>query len=114
MIYYAWLTWLLPLLSVPLIPLVGKIDRRLQGYVAVLSTGLSFCLALVLATSFQSQTIEHLGPSFPYLGFALQVDVDGLSVLVSAFVTFVSFLVVVYSLGYMKDEPGQTRYYSMV
>ncbi|MFI5404839.1 MAG: NADH-quinone oxidoreductase subunit L, partial [Candidatus Gagatemarchaeaceae archaeon] len=114
MIYYAWLTWAVPLLSVPLLPLAAAIDGRLRGFVAVLSAGLSLAFALLLAASYQSPTIERFGPLLPYPGSFLQVDIDGLSVLVAAFVTFVSFLVVVYSLGYMKDEPGQTRYYSLV
>ena len=71
-------------------------------------------VALYGAMTFTSGSTEGFVVWFPALSITLQVKVDQLSVLVGAFVSFVSFLVVVYSLGYMKDEPGQTRYYSLV
>ena len=66
------------------------------------------------AVTLGKATVEGYTIWFPPLSVTLQVEVDQLSVLVGAFVSFVSFLVVVYSLGYMKDEPGQTRYYTLV
>ncbi len=40
----------------------------------------------------------------PSMSIPLEVQVDGLSVLVSTFVAFVSFLIIVYSVGYMQKE----------
>ena len=114
MIYSAWLTFLLPLAAVPLIPLVSLLDSRLRAWLAVAVTGVTFAIAAVGAYSFSGATTETLAVWLPNLNVSLQVEADGLSLLVAAFVSFVSFLVVVYSVGYMKDEPGQTRYYSLV
>ena len=116
MIYTAWLTWLIPLLSVPFVTLLGLVDRRLRGWFAVAVSGLSLVLAVLGALSFSGPTTDSLSLWLPPLSISLQVQVDSLSVLVSAFVSFVSFLVVVYSLGYMQKEGGEglTRYYSLI
>jgi len=114
MIYWAWLSWVIPLLGVPLVPLMSKLDGRLRGWLAVAVSGLGMVAALYGAMTFGNQVTEGYTLWFPSLSVTLQVKVDQLSSLVGAFVSFVSFLVVVYSLGYMKDEPGQSRYYSLV
>ncbi len=114
MIYWAWLSWAIPLLGVPFVPVVSRISGRLRGWFAVAASGAGMAAALYGAATFARGGTEGLTLWFPSLSVTLQVEVDQLSVLVSAFVSFVSFLVVVYSLGYMKDEPGQTRYYSLI
>ena len=114
MIYWAWLSWVIPLLGVPLVPLVSKIDGRLRGWLAVAVSGLGMAAALYGAMTFGNSVTEGYTLWLPQLSVTLQVKVDQLSALVGAFVSFVSFLVVVYSLGYMKEEPGQSRYYSLV
>ena len=114
MIYWAWLSWVIPLLGVPLVPLVSKVDGRLRGWLAVAVAALGMVAALYGAASYGSSITEGFTLWFPSLSVTLQVKVDQLSTLVGAFVSFVSFLVVVYSLGYMKEEPGQSRYYSLV
>ncbi len=43
-----------------------------------------------------------------------EVNVDGLSVLLAAFVSILSFVIVVYAAGNMKHEKGQARFYSLV
>jgi len=114
MIYWAWLSWVIPLLGVPLVPLISKVDGRLRGWLAVAVAGLGLMAALYGAMAFGTPVTEGYTLWLPSLSVTLQVKVDQLSSLVGAFVSFVSFLVVVYSLGYMKEEPGQSRYYSLV
>lgn len=114
MIYWAWFSWAFPLLGVPLVPIVARVDERLRGWLAVLVSGAGMGAALYGAMTFARGATEGITLWFPALSVTLQVKVDELSVLVGAFVSFVSFLVVVYSLGYMKGEPGQSRYYSLV
>lgn len=114
MIYSAWLSWVVPLLGAALVPLVSRADAKLRGAFAVAASGAGMLAALYAAATYSGPATEGYTLWFPPLSVTLQVTVDQLSVLVGAFVSFVSFLVVIYSLGYMKDEPGQTRYYSLV
>jgi len=114
LITWAWLSWVIPLIGVPFVPLASKLDGRLRGWLAVVASGLGMAAAFYGALTFGNGVTEGFTLWFPSLSVTLQVKVDQLSVLVGAFVSFVSFLVVVYSLGYMKEEPGQSRYYSLV
>ena len=114
MIYWAWLSWALPLLGVPFVPLFAKVNEKLRGWVAILFSGAGLVAAVYGAVTFATGATEGITLWLPTLSVTLQVKADELSVLVGAFVSFVSFLVVVYSLGYMKGEPGQSRYYSLV
>ncbi len=114
MIYAAWLSWAIPLIGAALVPAVSLVSGRLRGWFAVGASGAAMAAALYGAYTFSAPGTEGFSLWFPTLSVTLQVKVDQLSVLVGAFVSFVSFLVVVYSLGYMKDEPGQTRYYSLI
>jgi len=101
MILWAWLSWVIPLLGVPLVPLVSKVDGRLRGWLAVSMSALGMIAALYGAMTYANSVTEGYTLWFPSLSVTLQVKVDQLSALVGAFVSFVSFLVVVYSLGYM-------------
>lgn len=114
MIYSAWLSWLLPLVGVPIVALAARFSGRAASWLAVAVSGGSMAAAFDAALTVGGPTTEGYTIWFPPLGVTLQVEVDQLSVLVGAFVSFVSFLVVVYSLGYMKDELGKGRYYSLV
>jgi NADH-quinone oxidoreductase subunit L len=114
LIYSAWVLWLVPLACAPFVPVVGALNERLRGWLAVSATGTGFAASVYCALTYSGPATESLGPWFQPLGAVVSVDVDGLSVLVSVLVSFVSLLVVVYSLGYMKDERGQSRYYSLV
>ncbi|HKT21849.1 MAG TPA: hypothetical protein VJR06_04445, partial [Nitrososphaerales archaeon] len=102
MIYAAWLSWLLPLIGVPLVALAAWFSARLGGWLAVAVSGGSMAAAFYAAFTLGAPTTEGYTLWFPPLAVTLQVEADQLSVLVGAFVSFVSFLVVVYSLGYMK------------
>ncbi len=114
MIYTAWLPWVIPLAGAGLIPLAGALSNKLRGWLAVAAAGLGMAAALYGAWTYTAPSTEGFTLWLPTLSVTLQVKVDQLSVLVGAFVSFVSFLVVVYSLGYMRHEQGQTRYYSLV
>ena len=78
--------------------------------------GVSLALAAYGAFTFNGAVTETYRIWLPSMSIPLQVKVDGLSVLVSTFVAFVSFLIVVYSVGYMQKEGGEglSRYYSLI
>jgi NADH-quinone oxidoreductase subunit L len=116
LIYSAWLTWLVPLIAVPFVPLVGMVSGRLRGWFAALVSGASLVIAAYGAFTFTTSVTESYSIWLPSMSIPLEVKVDGLSVLVSTFVAFVSFLIVIYSVGYMQKEGGEglSRYYSLI
>jgi NADH-quinone oxidoreductase subunit L len=103
-----------PLAAVPLVPAVSAVWKRATGWFAVFVVSASLGLSLFGALTYAGPATENIGVWLGLLNVPLQVTVDGLSVLVSVFVAFLSLLILVFSLGYMKGEAGLARYYSLV
>jgi NADH-quinone oxidoreductase subunit L len=110
---------------VPGFPLVGVIINGLFGrthirdrahWVAVPAVGLSFLVALLIAFQvFAGQTLDvDLYPWIAVGKFQVPVGfrVDPLSAVMMFTVTFVGFLIHVYSIRYMHGDPGYARYFT--
>ena len=116
MIEQAWLIPLFPVIGFITILLFGKRMREGGGYVAVGFVGLSMLASLltirdVLSVGrYESEGISWLGSE----AFRFGVLVDPLAAVMLFVVSFVGFLIVVYSLGYMHGDPGVQRYYAEI
>ena len=96
----------------------AKIGRFAAHRVAIAGVGLSFVLSLVVAIDVFSGNIyngtiytwANIGPIHFEIGFLL----DQLSVVMMVVVTFVSLMVHIYTIGYMADDPGYTRFFSYI
>ncbi len=105
-----WLVWATPLISVPLVPIVGKIGRRVRDLFVVSVSILTACFAVSLLTSPLPRE-----SSFLWIGaFTFDLNVDGLSVFLALIVNLLGVVIVLYSTGYMKREKGLSRYYGLV
>jgi len=121
-----------PLLYLPLIPLLpflgfllnGLLGRRLPkalvSFIALVAPCASFILVahialLVWSGSLALPFYEQGAPSWISVG-AVHVDfgsvIDQLSLVMLLIVTGVGFLIHLYSVGYMHDEPGYWRYFA--
>jgi NADH-quinone oxidoreductase subunit L len=113
--YFAeWLVWLLPLIAVLFVPVVGLLGRKAQEWFA---TVIVFLAAVLAATLLPIAFAGGEQPSvawLPVYGIQMQVKVDGLSVFLALIVNSLGFLIVLYSHGYIGQQPGLTRYYSLV
>lgn len=118
---YIWLIPLCPLAGLLLILVAGLPRPRLSGYIAVLAIGASLVLALA---GFLWQVAQPAaGPPVPrvatfdwYLAGSTSLQLgaifDPLAAVMLVVVALVSFLVQVYSQGYMAGDPGYSRYYA--
>src|SRR2546422_5432831 len=111
-----WLIWITPLAGALLTPVLARIHSKVRDYAAV-----AFSLAAAILATYTALTVatgdyqvEWL-PSFRLAagGSPLRagVSVDPLSMFMINIVAWVSFLIMVYSLGYMKGDDGLTRYW---
>jgi NADH-quinone oxidoreductase subunit L len=113
--YYLWLIFILPYAGALLTPLLAR-NQRLRDYAAVSFSFLSAIFALqLLLPVLQGQSITITGfTSFPWIS-ALRIDMGVLSdpytIILSNVVAWVSFLIMMYSLDYMKSDTGLTRYW---
>src|ERR1700716_2184882 len=111
----------LPLVGAILAGLFGRVIGRAGAHtVTILAVATSFVLSLhVLEQIYLDGVPAFDGPVYTWLisdGVKLDVGflIDRLSTLMMVVVTFVSLCVHVYTIGYMSDDPGYTRFFSYI
>jgi NADH-quinone oxidoreductase subunit L len=109
-----WIILFTPLLAAFLIFLLGKFSKTLSAALAIFSavTGcvLSWWIFLQPDTATQ---LSHTWLSFgPDLTISIGITLDHLSKVMLLVVTTISSLVFVYSIGYMREEEGYTRFFA--
>ena len=113
-----WLIPVLPLAGAAINGFLGKkSSRRAVTTVALVFCGAAFAMALWVAFQFSSLTLPHQ----EYLAHWIRSGsftadfsfyLDQLSLVMALVVTGVGFLIHVYAVGYMWDDPGYYRFFS--
>jgi NADH-quinone oxidoreductase subunit L len=114
----AWLCVLFPFLGVVSVFLMAKVHPKLRNAAAVFFPFLSAIGSLKLLTHlFHPETLP-LESSVKWIEIPFVVEfgvlVDPLSIILTTVVAVISFIIVVYCLGYMKGDPGITRFLMLV
>lgn len=113
----AWIILFSPLVACLLITLVTLRNRRLSSLIAIAGLLISF----IISVSFFIQALQpHWIPlelSLKWIDILpLQIEfgliLDRLSLLMLLVVTGVSSAIFIYSLGYMGEDPSQSRYFA--
>jgi NADH:ubiquinone oxidoreductase subunit 5 (subunit L)/multisubunit Na+/H+ antiporter MnhA subunit len=107
------LTILVPILGSFVTPLAGLASKRARSVWAVLVSGATAVLPLTLVP-FALRGGELVIRKSLAMGFDFILIVDPLSIFMAAVASFIGFLIVVYSLGYIHNEENQNEYYLMV
>ncbi len=114
------------LILIPLLPLIGflvlgigfrKIPVRISSILGPGTIFLSLLLTIIVCLNFHQFNSSPVQYFFPWLEFgSLNISfsflIDPLSILMLLIVTGVGFLIHVYSVGYMKGDPGFNRFFS--
>jgi NADH-quinone oxidoreductase subunit L len=109
-----WLVWITPIASSLFVPLTERLGGKARNYFAVIVSLVTtvFALSMIPDVYFNTVTTPESSASWiPWLGINIGVRVDPLSIFFASLIAFFSFVVIVYSLGYMAGEDGLTRYY---
>lgn len=107
-----WLVWILPFVAALIIPAVGKGSRRATGYVAVAFGLMSAASAgSLLPMALEGGEIHSQISWIDAVGIKAGVLADPLSIIMSNVVGWISFLILVYSTGYMKGDRDITRFW---
>ncbi len=116
----AWLVWILPFVAALVIPGIGKLSKHATnnlskhatGYVAVgfaLMSTLS--AASMIPIALEAGEIHNQIPWIESLGLKAGILADPLSIIMSNVVGWISFLILIYSTGYMKGDKDITRFW---
>ena len=128
MMQYGYTIWilLLPLLSFIVLGLAGmKMKHKVAGLIGTCSLGLVTLLSYITAFSYFTadrvegvyQTIVPVNFTWLPLGnlhFDMGILLDPISVMMLIVISTVSFMVHIYSFGYMHGEKGFQRYYAFL
>ena len=120
--YFVWLIFILPLTG-SLVTVALRKAGRLGDYAAAAFALLSALFAfsmLIPVLQGQPLTVTSVGPlstSVPWisgLGLTMGVLSDSYTAILANVVAWVSFLIVLYSLEYMRDDGGHNRYFFFI
>jgi NADH-quinone oxidoreductase subunit L len=113
--YSSWLVWGLPLVSCLFVPIVAKYGDKARNYFVIAIAVLTAFFAFSLIPGIFSGSGQATGMSVTWIaGINAGVFIDPLSILFTSLVAFFGLIIVIYSLGYMKEEEGLTRYYFLI
>src|SRR5438477_6750425 len=114
-------------LLVPLAPLVGaivvglwgpKLGRAVPHWICIVGVAVSMgASTLILRDVLAGNTFNgdlYVWMTSGSLKFAIGFLVDPLTALMITVVSFVSLMVHIYTIGYMADDPGYTRFFSYI
>ncbi|PZR74302.1 MAG: NADH-quinone oxidoreductase subunit L [Chthoniobacterales bacterium] len=108
-----WYILLLPFLAAVVIVLFTKSYRGLSSFISVAAVLASFALSCVVFATPNIHALELTWLDFrPVLYVPLGFVLDDLSKTMLVLVTGIGALIHVYSLGYMRDDAGKSRYFA--
>jgi NADH-quinone oxidoreductase subunit L len=111
---------LAPLAAAIVAGLFGRVVGRAGAHtVTILGVAISFGLSAKVFWELLGGAPAFDGPVYTWLvsdGLRMEIGflVDRLSALMMVVVTFVSLMVHVYTIGYMHEDPGYTRFFSYI
>ncbi len=121
MIEYVWLIPVFPLVGFFINGLMGRrLPKNMVGTLGAAMVGLSFALTLAIFYEYVNLPVDARPVEVPVYtwitsgAFKAQVAflVDPLSLIMLLVVTGISFLIHIYSVGYMHDDPGFPRFFA--
>ncbi|MBW2120339.1 MAG: NADH-quinone oxidoreductase subunit L [Deltaproteobacteria bacterium] len=119
MLEFVWLIPLFPAIGFVINGLFGRrLNRKAVGPIACTAIGLSAALSSVLFFALLKQPDRFFEKDIftwilsGQLSVAVGYQVDALSIVMALVVSWVSFFIHVYSIGYMHEDPGYPRYFT--
>jgi NADH-quinone oxidoreductase subunit L len=104
--------WGFPFAGAVLTPLFAKIHPRVRDYTAVSFSFLGALSSLLLVPVILTGNVQDIQlPWISSLNINAGILLDPLSIIVANVVSWISFLIMVYSIGYMQGDEGLTRYW---
>ena len=107
--FFPWIIWASPIAGALLTPVFARIHPRLRDFWAIASV-LVAALSSTLVALFVAGG-DYYVQWIPALNINAGVLVDPLSMFMVNIVAWVSLLIMIYSLEYMKGDSGLTRYW---
>src|SRR5919197_5325146 len=107
-----WLVWILPFAGAAIIAAVARAGHRIRDYTAVaFALASAISAATLMPLALQGQEVHSQVPWISSLGLKAGVLADPLAIIMTNLVAWISFLIIVYSTGYMHGDKDLKRYW---
>ncbi|MEM2855875.1 MAG: NADH-quinone oxidoreductase subunit L [Candidatus Nitrosocaldaceae archaeon] len=107
-----WLIWILPMIGAMISPLLNKVSKRGRDISPAIFAFVSATLSSTLIPVMLEGDEIHTQISWiNSIGIKAGLLADTLSIIISNLVAWISFLIIVYSIGYMKGDRDLARYW---
>ena len=104
-----------PLVGSTVIPLIRKLRRKVIEYLSIIIAALSLVSGISLVSLIIKSSINlPLSITIGSEVWSFSIFIDQITLIMLLMVPVISFLVVFYSLGYMRDDEDYVRYYSFL
>lgn len=108
----AWIILLAPLVSAAIILLVTAKSRSVSAIISVAAVAVAFVASCILFGQAETESTAIAWATAGAFSIEIGLLVDPLSKVMLLVVTLIGLLVHVYSLGYMKEDDGKSRYFA--
>jgi NADH-quinone oxidoreductase subunit L len=107
-----WMVWILPFVGAAIIAAVARAGHRARDYTAVaFALASAISAATLIPVALQGTEVHSQIPWISSLGLKAGILADPLSIIMTNLVAWISFLIMVYSTGYMHGDKDLTRYW---
>src|SRR5436305_9341594 len=111
--FYPWLILLAPLASTTFITLFTLRSKSLSSAISIAAVLVSFCCSCLIFAQSATSAPEFVWLDLPPLFHVpLALTIDQLSRTMAVVVSGVGALIHIYSIGYMRDDEGKSRYFA--
>ena len=108
----AWAIWIIPFAAALIVPAIGKVSKKATGYFAVGMALLSaLSAAFLIPQALEVHEIHTQVSWISSIGINAGVLADPLAIIMANVVGWISFLIMVYSTGYMKGDKDIVRFW---
>ncbi len=108
----AWMVWILPFIGASLIPAIAKAGNRARDYIAVgFALSSAVAAATLLPLGIGGEQVHSQVSWISILKLQAGTLADPLSIVMANIVAWISFLIFIYSVGYMHGDKNLTRYW---
>ncbi len=108
----AWAIWIIPFAAALIVPAIGKVSKKATGYFAVgMALFSALSAAFLIPQALEAHEIHNQVSWISSIGINAGVLADPLAIIMANAVGWISFLIIVYSTGYMKGDKDIVRFW---
>ncbi|MGP6207103.1 NADH-quinone oxidoreductase subunit L [Cuniculiplasma sp. SKW3] len=108
---YAWFIFLTPIIAAPIAALAGRKTKVLGGIIASIAITISLILSILVYLSLRLTNVP-IYQTYNWFGnINAGIYVDHLALVMVLMVSFVSLMIHLFAIYYMKDDPRQNTYF---